>query len=258
MTLQPFSGRFPDTRLRRARRHQWLRRAVAETTLAPADLVWPLFVHDHEMSVPVASMPGVERLPIEGILRAAGEALRLGIPAIAIFPVVESSRKTDDAAHAYDPENLACRTVRAIRRECGDALGIVCDVALDPYTSHGHDGLLKNGQIVNDDTVEVLCRQAVVLADAGCHVVAPSDLMDGRVGSLRLALDEHDHDDDLRARDVGTNRENACLRAARSARVGSARASSGRASRRAKGSGEAKGSSASPKPSAQVATMRSQ
>jgi len=189
MTLQPFSGRFPDTRLRRLRRHHWLRRAVAETTLSTADLVWPLFVHDHEMSVPVASMPGVERLPVEGIVRAAGEAMRLGIPAVAIFPVVEPARKTDDAAHAYDPENLACRTVRAIRRECGDALGIVCDVALDPYTSHGHDGLLKNGQIVNDETVEVLCRQAVVLADAGCHVVAPSDMMDGRVGSLRLALD---------------------------------------------------------------------
>ena len=195
MTLQPFSGRFPDTRLRRLRRHHWLRRAVAETTLSAADLVWPLFVHDHEMSVPVASMPGVERLPVEGIVRAAGEAMRLGIPAVAIFPVVEPSRKTDDAAHAFDPENLACRTVRAIRKECGDALGIVCDVALDPYTSHGHDGLLKNGQIVNDETVEVLCRQAVVLADAGCHVVAPSDMMDGRVGSLRLALDEHDHDD---------------------------------------------------------------
>jgi len=195
MMMQPFPGRFPDTRLRRVRRHHWLRRAVAETTLSAADLVWPLFVHDHEMALPVTSMPGVERLPIEGIVRAAGEAMRLGIPAIALFPVVEPARKTDDAAHAYDPENLARRTVRAIRKECGDALGIVCDVALDPYTSHGHDGLLKNGQIVNDETVEVLCRQAVVLADAGCHVVAPSDMMDGRVGSLRLALDEHDHDD---------------------------------------------------------------
>jgi porphobilinogen synthase len=162
--------------------------------LSSADLVWPLFVHDHEMALPVASMPGVERLPVEGILRAAGEALRLGIPAIAIFPVVEAARKTDDAAEACNPENLACRTVRAVRKEYGDALGIVCDVALDPYTSHGHDGLLKDGQIVNDETVEVLCRQAVVLADAGCHVVAPSDMMDGRVGSLRLALDEHQHD----------------------------------------------------------------
>lgn len=194
MTMQPFPGRFPDTRLRRIRRHGWLRRAVAETVLSPADLVWPLFVHDHEMALPVASMPGVERLPIEGILRAAGEAIRLGIPAIAIFPVVEAARKTDDAAEACDPENLACRTVRAVRKEYGDALGIICDVALDPYTSHGHDGLLKDGQIVNDETVDVLCRQAVVLADAGCHVVAPSDMMDGRVGSLRLALDEHEHD----------------------------------------------------------------
>ena len=194
MTMQPFPGRFPDTRLRRIRRHGWLRRAVAETVLSSADLVWPLFVHDHEMALPVASMPGVERLPVEGILRAAGEALRLGIPAIAIFPVVEAARKTDDAAEACDPENLACRTVRAVRKEYGDALGIVCDVALDPYASHGHDGLLKDGQIVNDETVDVLCRQAVVLADAGCHVVAPSDMMDGRVGSLRLALDEHEHD----------------------------------------------------------------
>ncbi|MEI6635998.1 MAG: porphobilinogen synthase [Planctomycetota bacterium] len=194
MTMQPFPGRFPDTRLRRIRRHGWLRRAVAETVLSSADLVWPLFVHDHEMALPVASMPGVERLPIEGILRAAGEALRLGIPAIAIFPVVEAARKTDDAAEACNPENLACRTVRAVRKEYGDALGIICDVALDPYTSHGHDGLLKDGQIVNDETVDVLCRQAVVLADAGCHVVAPSDMMDGRVGSLRLALDEHEHD----------------------------------------------------------------
>ena len=194
MTIQPFPGRFPDTRLRRTRRHGWLRRAVAETVLSSADLVWPLFVHDHEMALPVASMPGVERLPVEGILRAAGEALRLGIPAIAIFPVVEAARKTDDAAEACNPENLACRTVRAVRKEYGDALGIICDVALDPYTSHGHDGLLKDGQIVNDETVDVLCRQAVVLADAGCHVVAPSDMMDGRVGSLRLALDEHEHD----------------------------------------------------------------
>ena len=116
MTMQPFPGRFPDTRLRRIRRHGWLRRAVAETVLSSADLVWPLFVHDHEMALPVASMPGVERLPVEGILRAAGEALRLGIPAIAIFPVVEAARKTDDAAEACNPENLACRTVRAVRK----------------------------------------------------------------------------------------------------------------------------------------------
>jgi porphobilinogen synthase len=195
MATHPFPGRFPDTRPRRLRRHEWLRRAVAETTLSPADLVWPLFVHDHEAAFPVASMPGVERLPIEGVLRAAEEAVNLGIPAIALFPVVEPAHKTDDAAHAFDPDNLACRTVRAVKAAFGDALGIICDVALDPYTSHGHDGLLVDGEIVNDETVEVLCRQAVVLAAAGCHVVAPSDMMDGRVGSLRLALDENDFDD---------------------------------------------------------------
>ncbi len=183
------SGMFPATRLRRLRRHDWLRRAVAETVLTPADLVWPLFVHDHEAAFPVPSMPGVERLPVEGVLRAAEEALRLGIPAIALFPVVESSRKSDDGGHALDPDNLACRMVRAVRARFGDALGLICDVALDPYTTHGHDGLLVGGQIANDETVAVLCRQAEVLAEAGCHVVAPSDMMDGRVGAIRAALD---------------------------------------------------------------------
>jgi porphobilinogen synthase len=183
-------GAFPATRLRRLRRHEWLRRAVAETVLTPADLVWPIFVHDHEATFPVPSMPGVERLPVEGVVRAAEEAIRLGIPALAIFPVVEPSLKTDDGGHALDPDNLACRTVREVSRRFGDALGLICDVALDPYTTHGHDGLLRDGQIVNDETVAVLCRQAVVLAEAGCHVVAPSDMMDGRVGAIREALDE--------------------------------------------------------------------
>jgi porphobilinogen synthase len=183
-------GAFPATRLRRLRRHEWLRRAVAETVLTPADLVWPIFVHDHEAAFPVPSMPGVERLPVEGVVRAADEAIRLGIPAVAIFPVVDPALKTDDGGHACDADNLACRTVRAIRARFGDALGLICDVALDPYTTHGHDGLVRDGQIANDETVAVLCRQAVVLAEAGCHVVAPSDMMDGRVGAIREALDE--------------------------------------------------------------------
>jgi porphobilinogen synthase len=182
-------GSFPTTRLRRTRQHAWLRALVAETMLAPADLIWPIFVHDHEASMPVGSMPGVERLSIDGVVKAASEAVALGIPAIALFPVVESSHKSDDAAHALDPENLVCRTVRAVRRECGDAVGIICDVALDPYTSHGHDGLLEAGRILNDETVAVLTRQALLLAEAGCHVVAPSDMMDGRVGAIRGALD---------------------------------------------------------------------
>lgn len=180
---------FPTTRLRRNRQHEWLRRAVAETVLAPADLVWPLFVHEHEASLPVPSMPGVERLSIDGVVKAADEALTLGIPAVALFPVVEATHKSDDARHAFDPSNLACRAVRAIRKEHGDSIGIICDVALDPYTSHGHDGLLRDGIILNDETVAVLCKQAVALAEAGCPVVAPSDMMDGRVGAIRAALD---------------------------------------------------------------------
>lgn len=194
MTEPWHPGSFPTTRLRRLRRHAWLRRMVAETVLSPVDLVWPIFVHYHEAALPVSSMSGVERLPIDGVVKAAVEALALGIPAIAIFPVVEQSLKSDDARQALDPDNLACRTVRAVRKECGDSLGIICDVALDPYTTHGHDGLLIDGQIANDETVAVLCRQAVVLAEAGCHVVAPSDMMDGRIGAIRESLDEEGFD----------------------------------------------------------------
>lgn len=180
---------YPTTRLRRNRQHSWLRRVVCETTLSPSDLIWPVFVHDHEASQPVASMPGVERLPIDGVVQAADEARQLGIPALALFPVVEPRHKSEDAHHAYDPENLVCRTVRAVRDQCGDAVGLICDVALDPYTSHGHDGLLRDGRILNDETVAVLTRQSIALAEAGCHVVAPSDMMDGRVGAIRKALD---------------------------------------------------------------------
>ena len=183
------SAAFPATRLRRNRQHPWLRRMVAETMLSPADLVWPLFVHDHEASLPVPSLPGVERLSIDGVVKAAAEARDLGIPAVALFPVVEPRLKSDDAAHATASDNLICRTVRAIRRHVGDSVGVICDVALDPYTSHGHDGLLRDGRILNDETVEVLCRQAVVLGEAGCQIVAPSDMMDGRVGAIRRALD---------------------------------------------------------------------
>ncbi len=180
---------YPTTRLRRNRQYSWLRRVVCETTLSPSDLIWPVFVHDHEASQPVASMPGVERLPIDGVVQAADEARQLGIPALALFPVVEPRHKSEDAHHAYDPENLVCRTVRAVRDQCGDAVGLICDVALDPYTSHGHDGLLRDGRILNDETVAVLTRQSIALAEAGCHVVAPSDMMDGRVGAIRKALD---------------------------------------------------------------------
>ena len=187
MTRDP--GSFPTIRLRRLRQHGWLRRVVAETVLSPADLVWPLFVHDHHRPAPVPSMPGVERLPIEGVVRAAEQALGLEIPAIAVFPVVDPDLKDDEARQAVAGDNLICRTVRALRTRFGDDLGVVCDVALDPYTTHGHDGLLRDGRILNDETVDVLCRQAVALAEAGCQIVAPSDMMDGRVGRIRRALD---------------------------------------------------------------------
>ncbi len=193
--LLPAGASFPTTRPRRIRQHAWLRSLAAETVLTPADLIWPLFVHDHPAAVPVGAMPGVERLSIEGVARAAAEAAALGIPAIALFPVVESRHKSDDAAHAFDEDNLACRTVRAIRRETGDSVGIICDVALDPYTSHGHDGLLADGRILNDETVAVLCQQSLSLAKAGCHIVAPSDMMDGRVGAIRRALDGAERQD---------------------------------------------------------------
>jgi porphobilinogen synthase len=194
MMREAFPGRFPDTRPRRLRQHAWLRRAVAETSLSAADLVWPLFVHDLLEPVAVPSMPGVERLSIEGVVRAAADAARLGIPMIALFPVTEPALKTDDGRQALEPDNLVCRAVRAVNRELGDAVGIICDVALDPYTSHGHDGLLVDGNILNDETVEVLVRQAVVLAEAGADIVAPSDMMDGRVGAIREHLDAAGHD----------------------------------------------------------------
>ena len=180
---------FPATRLRRTRQYAWLRRLVAETVLTPSDLIWPLFVHGREESEPVAAMPGVERLAVEGAVLAATQAVEMGIPAVALFPVVDAAHKSDDAREAFNPESLVCRAVRAIRREVGDSLGIICDVALDPYTPHGHDGLVQAGRVLNDETVAVLCRQALVLAAAGCHVVAPSDMMDGRVGAIRRALD---------------------------------------------------------------------
>jgi porphobilinogen synthase len=184
-------GQFPETRLRRLRRHDWSRRLVAESRLTVDDLIWPLFVHEGQnRREPVASMPGVERLSIDLLVEAAASAISLGIPAIAVFPVTDSAKKTPNAEEAANGENLACRAVRALKQAHGDAIGVICDVALDPYTSHGQDGLVRDGYVVNDETIDVLCRQAIVQAEAGCDVIAPSDMMDGRVGRIRRALDE--------------------------------------------------------------------
>ncbi len=183
-------GDFPATRLRRTRRHEWSRRLVCENHLSVHDLIWPLFVVEGSHSEAITSMPGVERLPLDGIRRSVAEAAELGIPAVALFPATEETLKTDDAAEAVNPENLVCRTVRAIKREVGDAVGVICDVALDPYSRHGQDGLVQDGYVVNDPTLGVLRQQAIVQADAGCDIIAPSDMMDGRIAAVRDALDE--------------------------------------------------------------------
>ena len=184
-------GQFPQTRLRRVRRYDWSRRLVAEHSLCVNDLIWPLFVHEGaKRREAVASMPGVERLSVDLLVEAVGMAAELRIPAVAVFPVTDPAKKTPDANEAVNPHNLICRAVRAIKQVHGDSIGVICDVALDPYTSHGQDGLVRDGYVVNDETIDVLRRQAVVQAEAGCDVIAPSDMMDGRVGAIRRALDE--------------------------------------------------------------------
>jgi porphobilinogen synthase len=176
--------------MRRLRRYDWSRRLVAECHLTVDDLIWPLFVHEGQnLRQPVASMPGVERLSVDLLAEAVGTAIELGIPAVAIFPVTELAKKSPEAEEATNPDNLICRAARAIKEFHHDAIGVICDVALDPYTSHGQDGLVRDGYVANDETVQVLCRQAVVQASAGCDVIAPSDMMDGRVGAVRRALD---------------------------------------------------------------------
>ncbi len=192
----PF-GSFPTTRMRRVRRYDWARRMVAEHSLSVDDLIWPLFIHEGtNHRVPIDSMPHVDRLSIDLMLEAAKEACALGIPAIALFPATDANLKTEEGREAVNPENLICRAVRALAAAV-PGIGIVCDVALDPYTTHGHDGLLRDGQILNDETLDVLCQQALVQADAGCTVIAPSDMMDGRVGAIRHALDSGAHQNTL-------------------------------------------------------------
>ena len=191
--IQPstFPGRFPMTRMRRNRRFPWSRRLVRENRLSVDDLIWPLFIHEGTTTrQPIPSMRGVDRLSIDLLLDAVGTAVELGIPMIALFPATDPAKKTPGAEEAWNPENLVCRAVRAIKQQYQDQIGVMCDVALDPYTSHGQDGLVEDGYVVNDPTIDALCKQAVVQAQAGCDVIAPSDMMDGRIGAIRNALDE--------------------------------------------------------------------
>ncbi len=187
----PFArGPFPATRLRRNRYRHWLLQMVSENAICPSDLIWPLFVLDGtNEKQPIASMPGVVRMTIDLAVNAAKEAVQQGIPALALFPVTPAERKSDDGREATRPDNLMCRTIRAIREAVGDDIGLVTDVALDPYTSHGQDGLVVDGYVVNDETVDILRQQSIVQAKAGADIIAPSDMMDGRVGAIRQALD---------------------------------------------------------------------
>ncbi len=185
---------FPSTRLRRTRRSAALRRLVAETGLGPADLIYPVFVLDGEgRSEPVESMPGIYRQSVYGLLQEAGDARELGNPAIALFPVVDAGQKSLNGEECANPDGLIQRTVRALKNELPD-LAIITDVALDPYTTHGQDGIVDDrGYVLNDETVDMLVRQAVSHADAGVDVVAPSDMMDGRIGAIRNELESQGH-----------------------------------------------------------------
>jgi len=186
-------GQFPSTRMRRNRMQSFSRRLMAESSLSVDDLIWPMFVIEgQEIDEPIASMPGQYRYSIDRLIEKAGEAVALSIPAIAIFPALDTSKKDADGTGALDGDNLVCRAVRAVKDAYPD-LGIICDVALDPFTDHGHDGVIRNGMVANDETIDILCQQAVLQADAGCDIIAPSDMMDGRVGAIRTALDNAGH-----------------------------------------------------------------
>jgi porphobilinogen synthase len=189
------AGGFPSVRMRRNRRTKWSRRLVAENTLTVDDLIWPIFVVEgRNVRQPVESMPGVDRLSVDLTVEAAREAVALGIPVVALFPYTDPKLRTDDGREAFNRENLVCRATRSIR-SAGLGIGVLLDVALDPYTSHGHDGLMRGGEILNDETLAALVRQSLVQAEAGCDIIAPSDMMDGRVGAIRAALEAGGHKD---------------------------------------------------------------
>jgi len=184
---------FPGTRMRRNRRSDWSRRMVAENALTVADLIWPVFVHEGDnRREPIASMPGVDRLSIDVLVDEAAAAAELGIPVIAIFPAIDPSLKDADGSYALQPDNLVCRAVRAVKAAVPQ-IGVLCDVALDPFTTHGQDGLLRDGYVVNDETLDALVQQSLVQVEAGCDIVAPSDMMDGRIGAIRAALEQRGH-----------------------------------------------------------------
>ncbi len=196
-TLSGTFGKYPSTRLRRTRRNHWVRRLVAENVVTPNDLVWAVFVMQGQGEMAeISSMPGVQRMTVDLLAKHAKEAFELGIPAIAIFPQTPDKLKSPDGDEALNPDNLVCQATKAVKNAVPE-MGIICDVALDPYTTLGHDGLIRDNYVVNDLTVEVLCRQAINQVESGCDVIAPSDMMDGRITALRKTLDASGHENTL-------------------------------------------------------------
>lgn len=192
-----YTGRYPASRPRRLRQNDWLRRLTREHRLSADDLIWAMVVHDGaEDEVPVAAMPGVSRYSVRAAAAAAKRAEQLAIPALAIFPHIDSAKKDASGREALNPEGLVCTAVRAMK-DAAPGVGVMVDVALDPFTDHGHDGLLRDGRILNDETVEVLAELALIQVRAGADIVAPSDMMDGRVGAIRAALDANGYQDAL-------------------------------------------------------------
>ena len=181
-------GAYPRVRMRRNRKAAWSRRLMRENHLSVDDFIWPVFVQAADGTSDVTSMPGVKRYGPDCLVDAVGEGIELGIPAVELFPYIEPELKTPDGLEAVNPDNLVCRAIRAVKAAFPET-GVLCDVALDPFNSDGHDGILRDGEILNDETLEILCRQAVVQAEAGCDINAPSDMMDGRIGAIRDALD---------------------------------------------------------------------
>ena len=185
-------GSYPNTRLRRNRKTDWSRRLVSENTLSANDLIWPIFLTDGKnQKNQISTMPGVYRYSVDKLEKIVEKALKLKLPLLALFPHTKKKNKDNKGSEALNENNLVCKAVRHIKKKFKSDIGIMCDVALDPYTSHGHDGLLKKGYVQNDETVEILVKQALLLAEMGCDVIAPSDMMDGRIGKIRKALDKN-------------------------------------------------------------------
>jgi len=185
-------GSYPSTRLRRNRKNEWSRHLVRENSLLSNDLIWPIFLTDGKnQKNQISTMPGVYRYSVDKIEKVVEKAIKLKLPLLALFPHIRIGNKDKDGSEALNENNLVCKALKLIKKKFQSDIGIMCDVALDPYTSHGHDGLLKKGYVQNDETVEILVKQALLLAEMGCDVIAPSDMMDGRIGKIRKALDKN-------------------------------------------------------------------